>query len=91
MATEGNANDPELRLLRYLYIGKEYPNYQPGYWFAHHYFIVRNVLAIEELAENEEKQLVPIELITKVNTDTICLIHLQIFIIRYNNLYQFIL
>lgn len=65
MATEGNSNDPELRLLRYLYVGKDYPNYQPGYWFAHHYFIVRNVLAIEELAENEEKQLVPIELITK--------------------------
>ncbi|KYN05003.1 PREDICTED: 60 kDa SS-A/Ro ribonucleoprotein-like [Cyphomyrmex costatus] len=65
MATEGNSNDSELRLLRYLYVGKDYPNYQPGYWFAHHYFIVRNVLAIEELAENEEKQLVPIELITK--------------------------
>ncbi|XP_011708161.1 PREDICTED: 60 kDa SS-A/Ro ribonucleoprotein-like [Wasmannia auropunctata] len=62
MAAEGN--DPELRLLRYLYVGKDYANYQPGYWFAHHYFIVRNVLAIEELAENEEKQLVPIELIT---------------------------
>ena len=66
MATEGNSNDPELRLLRYLYVGKDYPNYQPGYWFAHHYFIVRNVLAIEELAEDKEKQLVPIELITKV-------------------------
>ncbi|KAG5311801.1 RO60 protein, partial [Acromyrmex insinuator] len=65
MATEGNSNDPELRLLRYLYVGKDYPNYQPGYWFAHHYFIVRNVLAIEELAEDKEKQLVPIELITK--------------------------
>lgn len=77
MATEGN--DPESRLLRYLYIGKDYPNYQPGYWFAHHYFIVRNVLAIEELAENEEKQLVPIELITKVNTN--CIIYCKVFII----------
>lgn len=81
MATEGNSNDPELRLSRYLYVGKDYPNYQPGYWFAHHYFIVRNVLAIEELAENEEKQLVPIELITKVNTDTNCIIHVKVFII----------
>lgn len=79
MATEGNSNDPELRLLRYLYVGKDYPNYQPGYWFAHHYFIVRNVLAIEELAENEEKQLVPIELITKVNTDHA--IHIKMFAI----------
>ncbi|KAL6264921.1 hypothetical protein P5V15_005015 [Pogonomyrmex californicus] len=65
MATVGNCNDPELRLLRYLYIGKEYPNYQPGYWFAHDYFIVRNVRSIEELAEEKEKELVPLELITK--------------------------
>lgn len=79
MATEGNSNDPELRLLRYLYVGKDYPNYQPGYWFAHHYFIVRNVLAIEELAENEEKQLVPIELITKVNTN--CIMYAKVFTI----------
>jgi len=80
MATEGNSSDPELRLLRYLYVGKEYPNYQPGYWFAHHYFIVRNVLAIEELAENEETQLVPIELITKVNIGGLnCIIYKKIF------------
>ncbi|XP_071557954.1 RNA-binding protein RO60 isoform X2 [Temnothorax nylanderi] len=63
MAAE--SNDPELRLKRYLYVGKDYPNYQPGYWFAHHYFIVRNVIAIEELAEDEEKQLLPIKLITQ--------------------------
>ncbi|TGZ53913.1 RNA-binding protein RO60 [Temnothorax longispinosus] len=61
MAAE--SNDPESRLLRYLYVGKDYPNYQPGYWFAHHYFIVRNVIAIEELAEDREKELVPIQLI----------------------------
>ncbi|XP_028050393.1 60 kDa SS-A/Ro ribonucleoprotein [Monomorium pharaonis] len=67
MAKEGNSNDPELRLLRYLYVGKDYPNYQPGYWFVHHYFIVRNVLAIEELAadDDEEKQLAPLKLITQ--------------------------
>jgi len=58
--------EPEIRLSRFLYIGKEYANYQPGYWFAHNYFIAKNVPSIEELAGNEEKQLVPIELIIKV-------------------------
>ncbi|GAB1861055.1 60 kDa SS-A/Ro ribonucleoprotein [Camponotus japonicus] len=57
--------EPEIRLSRFLYIGKEYANYQPGYWFAHNYFIAKNVPSIEELAGNEEKQLVPIELIIK--------------------------
>ncbi|XP_029156043.1 60 kDa SS-A/Ro ribonucleoprotein-like [Nylanderia fulva] len=55
--------EPEIRLARFLYIGKEYANYQPGYWFSHNYFIIKNVPSIEELAQNEEKQLVPIELI----------------------------
>lgn len=58
--------EPEIRLSRFLYIGKEYANYQPGYWFAHNYFIIKNVPSLEELAGNEEKQLVPIELIIKV-------------------------
>ncbi|XP_077267898.1 RNA-binding protein RO60 [Temnothorax americanus] len=62
-AERAESNDPESRLLRYLYVGKDYPNYQPGYWFAHHYFIVRNVIAIEELAEDQEKELIPIQLI----------------------------
>ena len=57
--------EPEIRLARFLYIGKEYANYQPGYWFAHNYFIIKNVPSIEELADNEEKQLVPIEIIIK--------------------------
>ena len=82
MAKEGNSNDPELRLLRYLYVGKDYPNYQPGYWFVHHYFIVRNVLAIEELAadDDEEKQLAPLKLITQVNTDANCIMCSKVFV-----------
>lgn len=60
-------DNPETRLKRFLYIGKEYSNYQPGYWFTHNYFLVRNVPSIEELAENEEKQLAPIEIIKTVS------------------------
>lgn len=67
---EQRFEEPEIRLARFLYIGKEYANYQPGYWFAHNYFIIKNVPSIEELAENEEKQLVPIELIIKVIIST---------------------
>ncbi|XP_072765647.1 RNA-binding protein RO60 [Anoplolepis gracilipes] len=62
---EQKFEEPEIRLSRFLYIGKEYGNYQPGYWFAHNYFIIKNVPSIEELAGNEEKQLVPMELIIK--------------------------
>ncbi|KAL6449393.1 hypothetical protein ACFW04_000763 [Cataglyphis niger] len=62
---EQRFEEPEIRLSRFLYVGKEYANYQPGYWFVHNYFIMKNVPSIEELAGNEEKQLVPIELIVK--------------------------
>lgn len=72
--------EPEIRLSRFLYIGKEYANYQPGYWFAHNYFIIKNVPSIEELADNEEKQLVPIELIIKVNSINCTNVHKKIFI-----------
>ena len=65
MAVDLEPNDPEVRLSQFLYIGKEYPDYQPGNWFAHNYFLARNVPSIEELAENPEKQLLPIEIITK--------------------------
>lgn len=54
-----------MRLLRYLYVGKEYADYHPGNWFVHDYFVAQNVSSIEELAENPEKQLIPIQLITK--------------------------
>ncbi|XP_031849518.1 RNA-binding protein RO60 [Nomia melanderi] len=65
MATDQDPNDSEIRLSRFLYVGKEYPDYQPGNWFVHNYFLAKNVPSIEELAENTEKQLVPIEIITK--------------------------
>jgi len=60
-------DEPEARLLRFLYVGKEYADYQPGYWFVHNYFIVKNVPSIEELAGIPEKQLVPVQLIMKVS------------------------
>lgn len=69
---EDRFEEPEIRLSRFLYVGKEYANYQPGYWFVHNYFIIKNVPSIEELAGNEEKQLVPIELIIKVIISTNC-------------------
>lgn len=72
--------EPEIRLARFLYIGKEYANYQPGYWFAHNYFIIKNVPSIEELADNEEKQLVPIEIIIKVIISTNCIMHIKIYL-----------
>lgn len=58
--------DPEVRLKRFLYIGKEYLNYQPGYWFVHNYFVIENVPSIEELADDPEKELLPLELIKEV-------------------------
>jgi len=67
-------SEPEARLSRFLYLGKEYTNYQPGYWFVHNYFVMNNVPSIEELASNEETKLIPIDLITKVSTDTNCII-----------------
>ncbi|XP_033339010.2 RNA-binding protein Ro60 [Megalopta genalis] len=65
MAIDLDPNDPEIRLSRFLYVGKEYLDYQPGNWFVHNYFLAKNVPSIEELAENAEKQLVPVEIIIK--------------------------
>ncbi|XP_066584873.1 RNA-binding protein RO60-like [Prorops nasuta] len=64
---DANANSPEVRLMQFLFVGKEYPEYQPGDWFVHKYFLVKNVPSIEELAEDTDvkKQLLPIELINK--------------------------
>lgn len=45
----------ETRLRRFLYIGKEKPEYQPGNWFVHQYFLTKNISSIEELAENPLK------------------------------------
>lgn len=66
-ATNNFIRDPELRLSQFLYFGKEYADYHPGNWFAHDYFRAVNIMSILELAENPKKQLIPIELITKVN------------------------
>ncbi|XP_043795391.1 60 kDa SS-A/Ro ribonucleoprotein-like isoform X1 [Apis laboriosa] len=65
MAVDLDPNDPEVRLSQFLYVGKEYPDYQPGNWFVHNYFLAKNVPSIEELAENTEKQLLPIQIIIK--------------------------
>ncbi|OAD61808.1 60 kDa SS-A/Ro ribonucleoprotein [Eufriesea mexicana] len=65
MAMDLDSNDPIVRLAQFLYVGKEYPDYQPGNWFVHNYFLAKNVPSIEELAENAEKQLLPIEIIVK--------------------------
>ena len=65
MAVDLDPNDPQIRLSQFLYVGKEYPDYQPGNWFVHNYFLAKNVPSIEELAENVEKQLLPVEIITK--------------------------
>ncbi|XP_043253937.1 60 kDa SS-A/Ro ribonucleoprotein-like [Colletes gigas] len=65
MEVDLGPNDPEIRLSQFLYVGKEYPDYHPGNWFVHNYFLAKNVPSIEELAENTEKQLLPVEIITK--------------------------
>ncbi|XP_015596736.1 60 kDa SS-A/Ro ribonucleoprotein [Cephus cinctus] len=56
---------PELRLSRYLYIGKEYLNYQSGNWFAHNYYEVNKVPSIIELAMSKKKHEYVVELIQK--------------------------
>ncbi|XP_014204458.1 60 kDa SS-A/Ro ribonucleoprotein-like [Copidosoma floridanum] len=46
----------ETRLRRFLYIGKESrPEYQPGNWFVHNYYDVKNIPSINELASNPDK------------------------------------
>ncbi|XP_076232684.1 RNA-binding protein RO60 [Calliopsis andreniformis] len=65
MAIRLEFHEPEIRFGQFLFVGKEYADYQPGNWFVHDYFMARNVSSIEELAENPEKQLLPIQIITK--------------------------
>lgn len=45
----------ETRLRRFFYIGKEKPEYQPGNWFVHQYFLTKNISSIDELADNPLK------------------------------------
>lgn len=72
--------EPEARLSRFLYLGKEYACYQPGYWFVHNYFLMKNVPSIEELASSKETHLLPIEVIKKVSTRRNCVIHYEIYL-----------
>ncbi|KOX79364.1 60 kDa SS-A/Ro ribonucleoprotein [Melipona quadrifasciata] len=65
MAEDLDSNDPEVRLSQFLYVGKEYPDYQPGNWFVHNYFLTKNVPSIEELAGNSQKRLLPVDIINK--------------------------
>lgn len=55
----------EANLRQYLYLGKEYPNYQPGCWYVHKYYEQSRVPSIKKLAEREDP-LVAVELIKKV-------------------------
>ena len=45
----------ETQLRRFLYIGKERPEYQPGNWFVHQYYLAQNIPSIDELAVNPLK------------------------------------
>lgn len=56
--------EPEVNLSQYLYVGKEYPNYQPGNWFVHKYYEQGRISSISKLAE-KENPLVAIDLIKK--------------------------
>lgn len=57
--------EPAVHLSQYLYVGKEYPNYQPGDWFVHKYYQADRVGSISKLAGGENA-LVAIEVIKKV-------------------------
>jgi hypothetical protein len=45
----------EMQLRRFLYIGKEKPEYQPGNWFVYKYYLAKNIPCINELAANHLK------------------------------------
>lgn len=50
-----DTTESETRLRRFLYLGREKPEYQPGNWFVHNYYDDKNLSSIEELAVNPEK------------------------------------
>ncbi|XP_058791736.1 RNA-binding protein RO60-like isoform X2 [Phymastichus coffea] len=50
MPSDFNNSVLETQLRRFLYIGKEKPEYQPGNWFVHQYYLVKNIPSIDELA-----------------------------------------
>lgn len=61
----------ETQLRRFLYIGKEKPEYQPGNWFVHQYYLAKNVPSIQELAANPLKHDTVISSIVEVPTAVI--------------------
>ncbi|XP_012253968.2 RNA-binding protein RO60-like isoform X1 [Athalia rosae] len=64
MQSGDHSEQPEVHFTQYLFVGKEYPNYQPGCWFVHKYYEQSRVTSIGKLAERDNP-LVPIELIKK--------------------------
>ena len=74
MTAEKPADDakepPESRMLRYLYIGKEYPEFHPGNWFVHKYYSVDRIPSIEEMAIEKNTETKPVEIIETVSSYT---------------------
>lgn len=56
----------ETQLRRFLYIGKEKPEYHPGNWFVHNYYQTANLSSIDELASDPLKHDVIISIIIEV-------------------------
>lgn len=50
-----NDNALETQLRRFLYLGKEKPEYQPGNWLVHQYYVAKNISSIDELSVNPVK------------------------------------
>lgn len=64
---DAKENDAEVRMIRYLYIGKEYTEYQPGNWFVHQYYSTDRVPSIEEMAIDKNTETKPVEIIETVS------------------------
>ncbi|XP_015179285.1 PREDICTED: 60 kDa SS-A/Ro ribonucleoprotein-like [Polistes dominula] len=56
---------PEEQMSAFLYVGKELPLYLPENLIAHHYFLTIHLECIEKLAADENKSLLPVEIILK--------------------------
>ena len=69
--TDYDKEPPETRMLRYLYIGKEYTEYQPGNWFVHQYYSTDRVPSIEEMAIDKNTETKPVEIIETVSNSSL--------------------
>ncbi|KAI4491298.1 hypothetical protein M0802_010231 [Mischocyttarus mexicanus] len=65
MEIEFSSYSPEEQMSAFLYVGKELPLYQPDNLIAPNYFSAINLTCIETLAADENKSLLPIEIILK--------------------------